>query len=295
MEILFKEDVVKQLSAKQVWSDHHNTRIEEQCMSPFIAANVDRFRDITGYNLEVKAMEKHEGSFRADIICTDVDSDRTVVIENMLGSTDHDHIGKVLTYTSCENAECCIIVCENAREEHISAVKSMNAHGYEVYLFELKFEEFNGVALSEFVLKAGPEISHTGTESGNSKYAEFFDKFISELKEDIPTCHFNPNKPYQGLISKKGIWAAIVRSVGKPNVLHFEFGRSMDTPEIVTEFNRIVDEANAAVGAGCFELVPGKKNPSYMRAIYTVVNFDEKNTTYCKSICKRMVDAFNSK
>lgn len=294
MNIQFKEDVVKQLSIKQVWSDHHNTRIEEQCMSPFIAANVDRFRDVTGYNLEVKAMEKHEGNFRADIICTDVDTDRTVVIENMLGSTDHDHIGKVITYTSCENAECCIIVCENARDEHISAVKSLNTHGYEVYLFELKFEEYNGNALAEFVLKAGPEISHTGTESGNSKYAEFFDRFISELKEDIPTCHFNPNKPYQGLISKKGIWAAIVRSIGKPNVLHFEFGRSMDTPEIVSEFDRIVAAAEAKIGAGSFEEVPGKKNPSYMRRIYTIDNFSEQHLDRCKDICRKMVAAFNA-
>ena len=49
--------------------------------------------------LEVEAVERPVGSFRADILARAVDeAGHRVIIENQFGLTDHGHLGQILTY-----------------------------------------------------------------------------------------------------------------------------------------------------------------------------------------------------
>jgi hypothetical protein len=50
--------------------------------------------------LELDRVEVAVGFYSADIVATDASSNRKVVIENQLEKTNHDHLGKVLTYAS---------------------------------------------------------------------------------------------------------------------------------------------------------------------------------------------------
>jgi len=56
-------------------------------------------------------------TFVFDILAEDI-SDETVIIENQLEKTDHDHLGKILTYISNIDAEGAIWVSANPRLEH---------------------------------------------------------------------------------------------------------------------------------------------------------------------------------
>ena len=40
------------------------------------------------------------GQFYADIVCRNITDNSLAVIENQLGETDHDHLGKILTYAA---------------------------------------------------------------------------------------------------------------------------------------------------------------------------------------------------
>ena len=44
-------------------------------------------------------------SYRADIVCQETATERVIVIENQLERTDHDHLGKLLTYAAGLKAE----------------------------------------------------------------------------------------------------------------------------------------------------------------------------------------------
>lgn len=79
-----------------------------------------------GFQLE--AVEFSVGAFRADILARDTtspDGDR-VLIENQFGKTDHDHLGKLITYASGLKAKTIIFIGEEIREEHRSALDWLN-------------------------------------------------------------------------------------------------------------------------------------------------------------------------
>lgn len=65
------------------------------------------------------------GKYYVDIVATD-ENDRTVVIENQLESTNHDHLGKIITYAAGVDAEVVVWIVERAREEHEQAITWLN-------------------------------------------------------------------------------------------------------------------------------------------------------------------------
>ena len=84
------------------------------------------------------------GSFRADIVCKDIsDPERpvNVVIENQLGTSDHDQLGKLLTYTVVKKAAAVVWIAKEFGDEHRAALDWLNANtGSEVGFFGLEIE-----------------------------------------------------------------------------------------------------------------------------------------------------------
>lgn len=73
--------------------------------------------------------ESAVGTFSADIFAkVESENGANVIIENQLGSTDHDHLGKVITYASGKNASVVIWVVARARDEHRQAISWLNSH-----------------------------------------------------------------------------------------------------------------------------------------------------------------------
>ena len=90
---------------------------------------VDLLGDAVGMKLVCVGLEFPAGQFRADIVCYDesnLDHTQTVVIENQLGPSDHDHLGKTLTYSAELEADACIWVATRFEEEHLHAVHALN-------------------------------------------------------------------------------------------------------------------------------------------------------------------------
>lgn len=80
------------------------------------------------------------GEFSADIVANVDGSERKVIIENQYGKTDHDHLGKLITYASGTNATVVVWIVEEARDEHRSAIQWLNENsnddiGFSSYRF----------------------------------------------------------------------------------------------------------------------------------------------------------------
>mgnify|MGYP000874843599 FL=1 len=96
--------------------------------TPWVAENVDLLADAVGLDITVDETESSVGDFNVDIYASETGTDRKIIIENQLEDTDHDHLGKLITYASGKGADVVIWVVKHAREEHKAAVEWLNNH-----------------------------------------------------------------------------------------------------------------------------------------------------------------------
>lgn len=87
--------------------------------------NLDVLNEALGLELVSAEREKHTGPFNIDLLAEDA-SGNPVIIENQLGQSDHDHLGKIITYLSTIGAETAIWIVSDPRPEHVTAVGWLN-------------------------------------------------------------------------------------------------------------------------------------------------------------------------
>lgn len=90
--------------------------------------NIALLADAVGLDITVEETESAVGDFHVDILAVETGTDRRIIIENQLEDTDHDHLGKLITYASGKSADIVIWVVKHAREEHKAAVEWLNNH-----------------------------------------------------------------------------------------------------------------------------------------------------------------------
>ena len=92
--------------------------------------------------LELVETEANVGCFSADIVCRDTGrDDHIVLIENQFGNSDHDHLGKLLTYAAGRKAKTIIWIAQHIRDEHRAAIDLLNdATDDEYQFFALEIE-----------------------------------------------------------------------------------------------------------------------------------------------------------
>lgn len=109
--------------------------------TPWVAENIELLGDAVGLDITVEKTESSVGDFNVDIYACETGTDRKIVIENQLEDTDHDHLGKLITYASGKSADVVIWIVKRAREEHKAAIEWLNHHTDEkigFFLCEIK-------------------------------------------------------------------------------------------------------------------------------------------------------------
>lgn len=89
-------------------------------------SNIEYLNEILGLTLIDVNKEINVGPYRCDIVATDETSGLKVIIENQLESTNHDHLGKIITYASGLDAKVIVWIVKEAKEEHRAAIEWLN-------------------------------------------------------------------------------------------------------------------------------------------------------------------------
>ena len=111
--------------------------------TPWLARedNISLLADTLGLDISVEEIESCVGDFNVDIFASETGTDRKIIIENQLEDTDHDHLGKLITYASGKSADVIVWLVKRAREEHRAAIEWLNNHTDEnigFFLCEIK-------------------------------------------------------------------------------------------------------------------------------------------------------------
>ena len=98
--------------------------------------------DELGLQINLITTEANIGAFSADILAEDEVTGAKIIIENQLEQTDHDHLGKLITYGSGFDAKYLIWIFSDIREEHRKAIDWLNERLVNEYpsIFAVKIE-----------------------------------------------------------------------------------------------------------------------------------------------------------
>jgi len=110
---------MKPVDLHKLWP-HESTKF-----TPWLAENLDLLGEKLGMNLTLVKTEASAGTLSADILAEDDEGNR-VIIENQLGRTDHDHLGKLIAYMANLEAKVAVWITGDPRPEHETAVHWLN-------------------------------------------------------------------------------------------------------------------------------------------------------------------------
>lgn len=184
----------KQINPRKMWPN------EAQNFTPWLAENIAELGEKIGLELEVVGQEVSVGPYSADILAKDIDTDAYVVIENQLEKTNHDHLGKSITYASALGAKTIVWIATDFTDEHKKALDWLNDNtneelafwGIQLELWQISEEtasmRLNIVSRPSTNIKTIKSKSNNESESRNTQL-EFWTKFRDKLQstKKIPT------------------------------------------------------------------------------------------------------------
>lgn len=224
---------LRQVDPRQAWQN------EAYHFTPWLAEehNLSLLGDALGIDLELVRLEAGVGSFSADILARDTSIDSYVVIENQLESTDHSHLGQLITYASGLDASTIVWISRTVREEHRQALDWLNSHTHEqISFFAVEVElwqigeselapRFNVVSRPNTFQKLSRQAKE-GTESAtNQFYLEFFSALSLHVEEVAPDIKMMNPLPQN--------WTNI--SIGRSKY-HLRISVSLQKKRIVIDF-----------------------------------------------------------
>lgn len=159
--------------------------------------NIENLNDILGLTLVDISKEAYVGSYRCDIFAKDETTGTKVIIENQLEASNHDHLGKIITYASGLDAKVVVWIVKQAKEEHRSAIEWLNNNTnneLNFFLIELhayKIDDSNPAPMFEVIEKPNGFIKNTkainnqdNLNKSQSERLEFWNKFNEVVEQN---------------------------------------------------------------------------------------------------------------
>jgi hypothetical protein len=97
--------------------------------------------DELGVEIDILQNEASVGKFNLDLLAEESNTGKKIIIENQIETTNHDHLGKIITYASGHDANYVVWIFKDIREEHRHAIDWLNEHSDdETFFFGVKIE-----------------------------------------------------------------------------------------------------------------------------------------------------------
>ncbi len=122
---------IERVPLRDVWKH------EAYDFTTWLQDNIDVLNEALGLSLSSPEREQSAGSFSVDLVAED-EAGNPVIIENQLEKSDHDHLGKLITYLTELDAKTAIWIVAEPRSSHIKAMSWLNETSVNFYLVKVE-------------------------------------------------------------------------------------------------------------------------------------------------------------
>lgn len=230
---------LSRLSAREVWAH------EAAEFTPWLLSNADALGEVLGMDLELSEAEHSVGQFSLDLIGVDSATGETVIVENQLEKSDHNHLGQILTYAGGTNATNIVWIADQIRSEHRAALDWLNERTDEktrffaVEISAARIGESAYAPLFEVVVQPNDwqKIVRASTGAGEQSqtremYRKFWGMFLDLLHAEYPGwTNTRVPQPQNWMVLPLGVSNVKLSVVGTKEYLRVELyfsGRSSD-------------------------------------------------------------------
>lgn len=227
---------------------------EDTEFTPWLEENIDRLSETLNLTLTVIERERDTPTgFSVDLYVEDEDSGQEGVIECQLEPTDHDHLGKLLAYSTAFETDLVIWVVRDARYEHEKTIEWLNESTEKLFhLIKVEAIEIEGKTAPLFTSLAAPspevkEIGESKREPSDrdKKQERFWTQLLNRTDEFTLFDNITPKK--QSYLTKSAGVAGIkyiyrIRNEWGDSGLYIDLGESNLNEEAFDELYSQRDE-----------------------------------------------------
>ena len=264
--------------------------------------NITELGDVIGLNLVDVNTEFYVGSYRCDLVAKDETTGIKVIIENQLEATNHDHLGKIITYASGLDAKVVVWVVKEAREEHRSAIEWLNNNTLSdiaFFLIEIhayKIGDSLPAAKFEMVEKPNDFIKNTKGSNSNGELNKSQAERL-EFWEQFNTVVLEKGKPFSIRKASTDHWYDValgitaahigITLVNKEHIIGVEVYINDDKALFDSLFEKKAEIEEQTGIAFCWERLDGKKAS---RIKYSIPGLDFDNHSNYHDLMIEIID-----
>ena len=239
---------LQRVSLREVWPH------EALNFTTWLEENIDELNNAIDLSLSIVEREQAAGDFSVDLVAED-ESGNPVIIENQLERSNHDHLGKLITYLTAIGAKAAIWIVADPRPEHISAISWLNesssASFYLLKLEAVRIGDSLPAPLLTLIVGSSEESQEVGETKKELKERyilrrRFWTQLLEQAKERTPL-HANISSSQGSEIwttVKSGLYFRyVIRQHGSDAELYIDRGKDADR-----ENNEIFDTLEKAKG-----------------------------------------------
>lgn len=184
---------IEKVPLRELWKKEDND------FTRWLEDNIDYLNDVLDFEITIEKREEYAGPFKVDLLGSDNFGNK-VIIENQLEKTDHDHLGKLITYLTNLEASIGIWITSNPVEEHVKAINWLNENAPEDVSFYLVKLEAIRIGSQSII---APQFTIVAKPSEESKE-------LGQEKKEYAQRH----------ILRKEFWTQLLEKANKRNRLH---------------------------------------------------------------------------